>query len=376
MSNSTELTRLTHVPRQSQELQHNNSNKNTLSPIKHHTLKQSNSTHMIDTVCYQPQMRFKPRTDLERVYESVNLNFFERADKDVIKRQLKNINLYSSKKTFDSNSFTKNTVAAINEDKKNNLDFPDYLIRNFKTPPNKVDLYKGNNSPNVKILYRKPINNESKKLISDFHHKTHFKGLESILLLPNQIDMTKLGEPSKCLSPVIKPKKLNLSKDNENVMFDIHEEDKLLKRIEEKRNESLMKHKTFYISRNPVKLRKHGHDNAFLQNDNYDKLNTLKKIAFENEYVHVPPDKDKNASSKKEEQIDEFKREEYKLLIGKEVFYTHNQLDLIANTLLNKCNIYHKKNKNNKNQLKMGEGKLMMTGGLTLNQFMNKYNFE
>ena len=376
MSNSTELTRLTHVPKHSQELQHNNSNKNILSPIKHHTLKPSNSAHMIDTGCYQPQMRFKPRTDLERVYESVNLNFFERADKDVIKRQLKNINLYSSKKTFDSNSFTKNTVAAINEDKKNNLDFPDYLIRNFKSPPNKVDLYKGNNSPNAKILYRKPINNESKKLISDFHHKTHFKGLESILLLPNQIDMTKLGEPSKCLSPVIKPKKLNLSKDNENVMFDIHEEDKLLKRIEEKRNENLMKHKTFYISRNPVKLRKHEHDNAFLQNDNYDKLNTLKKIAFENEHVHVPPDKDKNASSKKEEQIDEFKREEYKLLIGKDVFYTHNQLDLIANTLLNKCNIYHKKNKNNKNQLKMGEGKLMMTGGLTLNQFMNKYNFE
>ena len=376
MSNSTELTRLTHVPKQSQELQHNNSNKNTLSPIKHHTLKPSNSTHMIDTGCYQPQMRFKPRTDLERVYESVNLNFFERADKDVIKRQLKNINLYSSKKTFDSNSFTKNTVATINEVKKNNFDFPDYLIRNFKTPPNKVDLYKGNYSPNVKILYRKPINNESKKLISDFHHKTHFKGLESILLLPNQIDMTKLGEPSKCLSPVIKPKKLNLSKDNENVMFDIHEEDKLLKGIEKKRNENLMKHKTFYISRNPVKLRKQRHDNAFLQNDNYDKLNTLKKIAFENEHVHVPLDKDKNISSKKEEQIDEFKREEYKLLIGKDVFYTHNQLDLIANTLLNKCNIYHKKNKNNKNQLKMGEGKLMMTGGLTLNQFRNKYNFE
>ena len=45
------------------------------------------------TGCYQPQMRFKPRTDLERIYDSVNLNYYGKIEQGVINRQLKQLDL-------------------------------------------------------------------------------------------------------------------------------------------------------------------------------------------------------------------------------------------------------------------------------------------
>jgi hypothetical protein len=42
-----------------------------------------------------------------------------------------------------------------------------------------------------------------------------------------------------------------------------------------------------------------------------------------------------------------------------------SRVDLIASKVLSKCNVKHQKNKNNNRVLKNGEGKLMMTNGLT-----------
>jgi hypothetical protein len=50
-----------------------------------------------------------------------------------------------------------------------------------------------------------------------------------------------------------------------------------------------------------------------------------------------------------------------------------SRVDLIATRVLDKCNYSHKKNKNNNKVLKNGEGKLMMTNGLTINEFEQKY---
>ena len=47
---------------------------------------------------FQPTMRYKPRTDLERVYDILNGYNYNQASRDIIERQLKSINLYDYKK--------------------------------------------------------------------------------------------------------------------------------------------------------------------------------------------------------------------------------------------------------------------------------------
>ena len=39
----------------------------------------------------QPIMKFKPRTDLERIFDSVNLNYYGRIDRNLVNQQLKSL---------------------------------------------------------------------------------------------------------------------------------------------------------------------------------------------------------------------------------------------------------------------------------------------
>jgi len=67
--------------------------------------------------------------------------------------------------------------------------------------------------------------------------------------------------------------------------------------------------------------------------------------------------------------------EDEKILIDKEEF-SKTQTDKIARKVLTKCNFYHEKNQNNNKNLKTGEGKLSITNGLTLNQFVEKHKLR
>jgi hypothetical protein len=42
--------------------------------------------------------------------------------------------------------------------------------------------------------------------------------------------------------------------------------------------------------------------------------------------------------------------------------------------VLNNCNVWKSKNKNNNKMLKSGSGKLMMTNGVSISDFVKKYN--
>ena len=66
--------------------------------------------------------------------------------------------------------------------------------------------------------------------------------------------------------------------------------------------------------------------------------------------------------------------DENNVLIGNEIFFKANQFDLIANRVLNLCHVYKKKNKHNNGSLKKGNGKMMFTQGLTINEFEKKYD--
>ena len=142
-----------------------------------------------DKLISQPTMRYKPRTDLERVYDALNTYNFNTVEKsrDIIERQLKSINLYDYKRPGDSLN---------NEDKMGKENY----IKNYNTRSNLVsksvrngtkkrpfDLYKKStlyyNPKNYEFKpwqRKEDLNNEAYNLLSPYHYKTHFKAAEEI----------------------------------------------------------------------------------------------------------------------------------------------------------------------------------------------------
>jgi len=71
----------------------------------------------------------------------------------------------------------------------------------------------------------------------------------------------------------------------------------------------------------------------------------------------------------------EVRKDEEIILIDNQA-YGKNQFDVISKLVLKKCNFTHEKNKNNTKSLKKGEGKLMITSGMTVHDFQEKYPYE
>lgn len=51
-----------------------------------------------------------------------------------------------------------------------------------------------------------------------------------------------------------------------------------------------------------------------------------------------------------------------------------NTIHSVSYKVLHSCNIWKNKNKNNNTMLKSGEGKLMMTNGISISDFAKKHN--
>lgn len=66
---------------------------------------------------------------------------------------------------------------------------------------------------------------------------------------------------------------------------------------------------------------------------------------------------------------------EEKISIGNETFFK-SDCDMISKKVLQRCNFFHSKNKNNNSELRSGVGKLMITGGLSISDFLEKYNLK
>ena len=72
-------------------------------------------------------MRFKPRTDLERIYDSVNLNYYGKIDQGVINRQLKQLDLNVPKASLSCDINDDDNNKTLNNNKVGNADFPSHL---------------------------------------------------------------------------------------------------------------------------------------------------------------------------------------------------------------------------------------------------------
>ena len=69
-------------------------------------------------------------------------------------------------------------------------------------------------------------------------------------------------------------------------------------------------------------------------------------------------------------------KDENEIEIDGEIFEKTTQFNLITKKVLQICKVYNNKGKKNKNIVKAGDGKNMMTKGMSVNNFVKKYKLK
>lgn len=167
----------------------------------------SNQNHTKSSFA-QPSMRFKARTDLERIAETVNKYSFGRADYHIVNKQLKNLELNISKKAKDSgneeilpdynsrlnkrlileqerNSITrkeKDFVLKQGESEEKNKNSKSNLVTSTGIKTGNYSDFNSQPSDRKKKGKKNIDNSQAKHLLSDLHKKTHFKGASGYML--------------------------------------------------------------------------------------------------------------------------------------------------------------------------------------------------
>ena len=147
-----------------------NENLNSVKLLKNNFLLTNDELKNVDYfikngIIIQPQMRFKARTDLERVYENLINNYDKNEEKEVLKRQLKNINLNSfqtpkdlikiKKDNLNQNEIKTNNQKNVNKEKseqnlnKNFLKYGYEIIEHNK----KNNMNNRINNKKIKMIY-------------------------------------------------------------------------------------------------------------------------------------------------------------------------------------------------------------------------------
>ena len=364
-----------------------NENLNSVKLLKNNFLLTNDELKNVDYfikngIIIQPQMRFKARTDLERVYENLINNYDKNEEKEILNRQLKNINLNSFQTPKDLIKIKKNNLNKIEKKyEKNNKEKEQNLSKNFlKYGYEIIDQNKyNNNNNNNKINHKnkndlfyipknlifkpwiknKNLNIEAEKILNSYHMKTHFKAAE-------EIAENKLKTKEK------KENKKNFSLDeNENEFFNSKERFFISKNeINDSYNNNIV-YENYTKNLNPF-LEKESDKIEYNKNN----LNLLSDLAFK-KTQDVNPRKISEETKIVYNDNDKKKLvDENSVLIGNEIYYKNSQFDIIANKVLNSCNVYRQKSKHNDTNLKKKNGKLMITKGMTVNQFEKKFNFN
>ena len=309
----------------------------------------------------QPTMKFRPRTDLERIFDTINLNYFGKISKNLVNEQLKSLGLlkvYSNKK----NSNIQNEYSLLREKLKVNPETLDYLIKEkqrleqgpktkeihelinnmdniiqinkeIKTDKINKEMMFGNSSENKEKKYkikRKNLNNFlAKNILGEYQKKTHFKALCTYSL-----DLED-----------------NNYKDKKIVRYNS------LDNLDYFKNDNDI---TLYQFKKKFKR-----DKLYSPN----KMNYLRHLfnSEEKKPEIQKPEKDRRIIEMEAEQNKLLRRQNNVLINGK--YYNKKDLKGISDALLKKCN-YVSKHFEPKNS---GNGKLMFTRGMTVNEFAKKY---
>ena len=229
---------------------------------------------------------------------------------------------------------------------------------------NQINQYisKTKNMNQRKTLRKNFKSNENHELFNSYNYKLHFKAAEeiaenkmnknnkSLLLLPNLFQIKQSKE---------KNNKFNYEEKQEN------------KTQEESEDES---YNSFYYN-NPY------NDNKKRTKYNQNLMKQLSKIAFEKDknkiFFEQESKKDLNISQTYVKKIKKLNiKDENEVEIEGEIFEKTTQFNLITKKVLQICKVYNNTRKKDKNIVKAGDGKNMMTKGMSVNNFIRKYKLK
>ena len=295
----------------------------------------------------------KKNFDLNRLYESLDKNYKS-------KNKIMNIKSFSNIKN-------RNNFSDIINRKEMIKDFGTSLILNNKSQNVVNNLLKKVIKQNInqrKINKSfKGQNSDNDESIKSYHNKLYFKAAEEIA--ENELDKRN---KYKLLPKLFKKKLIKDKNDsNSNINEECEEnEDELYDSFYYKNPFKNIKKREIYNPKLMEKLSKIAFKkNTNLFNEfNFSNISNIKKEANVNQTY------DKNLIKPKKI------KDENEIEIDGEIFQKTSQFNLITKKILKKCNVYVNKSIKNKNRLKAGDGKNMMTKGLSINNFLKKYKFK
>ena len=341
-----------------------------LKKKKHKTKYNSSDKKQILNTVSQPNMRFKARTDLERIYDTLNNNFCLENDKNILDRQLLSINLINVKKKQK-----KELIESLKKNKLNDVSINHEELANANKKKEK-NLYKISNKmyTEKKSADQKPwarrydLNKEVTGLLKSYYYKTHFKAAEEIaendIKKNNKVIRSHTKKNSCFLLPNLIPNFFGIKKYRKKPKKDINQ----FKFIQsDESSEESDDYNDFEENYNPLV-----HKKNMTIDPNSMKL--LTDMAFSKNYNDVFLAKNENDRLKKEEGKNF--SDENCVSISNKIYSKKSQFNKISCEVLGLCNVYSPKSKFNKTSLKAREGKTMITNGLTVKQFEKKYGLE
>ena len=296
----------------------------------------------------QPILRFKNRTDLERICDTIQPYVppnEQQSLKEIRSRHVHSIDFPKGILFHGSMQKFSNLQKNLNKNK----------IYNYNYDENKeFDINR--NKPKIYFTRLQRLNVEARKIRSNLHFKTHFKGVESIFINPKQIyDIIKKEE-------IVVQRKIGHYAYNDKL-----EKEKIEKRneykkdindllLEEKEKQNIINTKEFsnYLNNkeyfNDRVVNNEIIENEEIKNKKIKDMDYLKKLAFKesqtksgknsyNESGEANTDTsndDKNKNIKKNINFEN----EHQLRIGGKVYHMQNEMDQIARQILNKCKFY------------------------------------
>ena len=334
--------------------------------------------HIKNDIILQPEMRFKARNDLERIYEALFENYSKIHLKKLIEKQIKSIDVFNCKRPKDflkDNYKPKNDE---NEQKEENNDLRNPFMKNLKkkidSKKNKSKTYyvkKDGDDDKKYWIKKEKLNADAGEILKSYKYKTHFKAVEEIA--ENKKKSKKNNNDNQYISllpNLFKKKEYSNSSNriyrNEFCELDFHD-------IDTKKDEESYRLYNSFHYKNPIKRIKHYRPDLIKQ---------LSEIAF-----HNIDNKEKKKDMKNNNDINnEFetmshfhkrcKIDDSEIQIDGRIYNKKEESDLIAQKILKICGLYTDKNKKFNQYLGTGNEKNSFTNGTMINRLKKIYKLK
>ena len=319
--------------------------------------KNINKSQIFSSNLSQPILRFKNRTDLERICDTIQPYVPPEEQNSLKEIRAKHVHSIDFPKGIlfkNSNQQFKNL--------KNNLNSKANAINNrYNFLEEKKEYEKSRNKPNIYFTRLQRLNVEAKKIRNNLHFKTHFKGVESVFINPKQIyDIIKKEE-----EVVAQRKKGHYAYNDKLEKERIEQRNEYKKDIndlllEEEEKQNIINTKEFsnYLNNKEYFNDKmvNNSENKESEEDKFKKMenmNYLKNLAFiDNQRKSEKYSYNESGEANIDNSTNDERRKststrnnlnlenEHQLRIGGKIYHMQNQMDQIAREILNKCRFY------------------------------------